>query len=325
MGWSIFVSRRLPEAGIDLLTKKCETVDIYPEETAPPRSELLRRVEDRDALLCLLSDDIDGEVMDAAGPALRVIANYAVGYDNIDVEAATERGIPVTNTPGVLTETTADLAWALLFAVSRRVAEADSYMREQEWPGWHPLQMLGMDITGRTLGIIGAGRIGSAMARKSAGFNMRVLYNAHHDRPELEEELGAELTSIDDVLRRSDFISLHVPLTEETHHLIGTAELKRMKETAVLVNTSRGAVVDESALLEALESGEIFGAGLDVFEYEPTLTEGLRELDNVVLTPHIGSASRATRSKMAEMAANSILTVLEDGQPENCVNPDVFA
>jgi lactate dehydrogenase-like 2-hydroxyacid dehydrogenase len=324
VAWSVYVTRRVPETGLELLRKNCETVDVYSGETAPGRGELLEGVRGRDGVLCLLSDQMDAEVMEAAGANLRVIANYAVGYDNIDVDAATGRGIAVTNTPGVLTETTADLAWALLFAAARRIPEADRYTRTGKWPGWGPMQMLGVDVTGATLGIVGAGRIGSAMARKSAGFGMSVLYHGHNDRPELERQLGARRAPLEEILKNSDFVSLHVPLTEQTHHLIGREELRWMKQTAVLVNTSRGAVVDEGALVEALREGQIFAAGLDVYEEEPELTPGLAELDNVVLTPHIGSGSRRTRAKMAQMAATGLITVLEGGRPENCVNPDVF-
>jgi lactate dehydrogenase-like 2-hydroxyacid dehydrogenase len=248
-----------------------------------------------------------------------------VGYDNIDVEAATERGIAVTNTPGVLTGTTADLAWALLFATARRITEADAYTRSGRWPGWGPLQMLGMEVSGRTLGVIGAGRIGSAMARRSVGFGMKVLYDAHNRCPELEDEIGARRLGREELLRKADFVSLHVPLTDETHHLIGPSELDMMKSSAVLINTSRGPVVDEEALVDALRRGSIFGAGLDVYEEEPQLTPALADLDNVVLTPHVGSGTRQTRSKMAEMAATSILTVLEGGEPENCLNPEVLS
>lgn len=324
MAWSVYVTRRVPETGLELLRKNCETVHVYDGETGPPREELLEAVRGRDGVLCLLSDRMDTEVMEAAGPNLRVIANYAVGYDNIEVGAATARGIAVTNTPGVLTETTADLAWALLFAAARRIPEADRYTRTGNWPGWGPMQMLGVDVTGATLGIVGAGRIGSAMAHKSAGFGMSVLYHGHNHRPELERQLDARRVPLEELLAQSDFLSLHVPLTERTRHLIGRQELELMKETAVLINTSRGPVVDEQALVEALREGQIFAAGLDVYENEPELTPGLAELDNAVLTPHVGSGSRRTRAKMAEMAATGLITVLEGGRPENCVNPEVF-
>ena len=324
MSGNVYVTRRIPDRGLELLRAGCDTVDVFPGDAPPTREELLAAVRGRDGILCLLSDRMDAAVMDAAGPGLKGIANYAVGYDNVDVAEATVRGIPVSNTPGVLTETTADLAWALLFTAARRIAEADRFVRSGEWKGWGPMQMLGVDVHGKTLGVVGAGRIGRAVARRAVGFGMKVLYCDMARCPELEESCGAVRTPLDQLIEEADFISLHVPLTEQTRHLVGARELRAMKRTAVLVNTSRGPVVDERALVEALRSGEIFAAGLDVYEDEPRLAPGLTELDNVVLAPHVGSGSRETRQKMAEMAAGSLLAMLEGRRPPNCVNPQVF-
>ncbi len=324
MSWRVFVTRPIPEPGLSMLREKCE-VELRETNRIPTKDEVLAGVEGKDALLCLLTDPVDAEVMDKSGRQLRVISNYAVGYDNIDVKAATERGIVVTNTPGVLTETTADLAWALLMSAARRIVEADRYMRGGHYHGWDPMLLLGYDIHGKTLGIIGFGRIGRAVARRAKGFNMRVLYYDVIRQPEeVEQELNATYTDIETILRESDFISLHTPLTRETHHLLDASAFKKMKKTAILINTSRGPVIDENALVEALRSGEIAYAGLDVFENEPDMAPGLADLDNVVLAPHIGSASHTTRAKMAEMAARNLLDVLEGRKPQNIVNPEVW-
>jgi lactate dehydrogenase-like 2-hydroxyacid dehydrogenase len=253
-----------------------------------------------------------------------MIANYAVGFNNVDVETATQKKIPVSNTPGVLTDTTAELAWALVFSVARRIVESDSFCRDGKFEGWGPMLMLGQDISKKTLGIIGAGRIGTAMALKSKGFDMNVLYVDQEHNQVLESELNAKKTDLSTLIAESDIISLHVPLTEETHHLIGEKELASMKETAVLVNTSRGPVIDEKALIQALEDNQIFGAGLDVYEQEPTIPKRLKQLDNVVILPHIGSATKDTRSKMAEMAAENMIQGLNGEKPDNCVNPELF-
>lgn len=324
MGWNVYVTRQIPDAGLEMLRGACARVDVHEGETAPSRDGLLKAVRGRDGLLCLLSDRIDAAVMDAAGPSLKGVANYAVGYDNVDVAVATARGIPVSNTPGVLTETTADLAWALMVASARRIAESDSFVRSGRWQGWGPKQMLGVDIHGKTLGIVGAGRIGQALGKRAVGFSMKVLYCDVGRCAEMEKACGARRVPLEELLRESDFVSLHVPLTAETQHLIGKRQFELMKETAVLVNTSRGPVVDEAALVEALRSGRIFGAGLDVYEEEPKLKPGLAELENVVLVPHIGSGSVETRQKMAEMAAANLLAMLKGQRPENCVNPEVF-
>jgi len=250
MGWNVYVTRRIPEAGIEMLRERCEVVGVNPEDRVLTREELLAAVVGRDGVLCLLTDRIDAEVMDRA-EGVKVFANYAVGYDNIDVAAATERGIVITNTPGVLTDATADLAWALLFSVARRVAEADRFTRAGKFTGWGPMMLLGGDITGRTLGIVGAGRIGQAVARRSVGFRMKVLYADPSPRPELEKDIGAKRVELDELLRESDFVSIHTPLTEETRHLISTRELELMKPTAYLINNARGPIVDEKALGQA--------------------------------------------------------------------------
>jgi len=319
----VYVTRRLPQPAIDMLEERFE-VEVYPEDRAIPREVLMEKVKGIDALLPLLTDKVDAEVMDAAGENLKIIANYAVGYDNIDVDAATKRKIAVTNTPGVLTETTADMAWALMFAVARRVVEADKFTRAGKFKGWGPMMFLGGDVYGKTLGVVGVGRIGSAVAKRAKGFNMRVLYTDVVRNKEIEKEVGAKKVELDELLRESDFVTLHVPLMPSTRHLIGERELKLMKKTAYLINTSRGPVVDERALVEALRKGEIAGAGLDVYENEPELSPGLAELDNVVLTPHIASASVETRTRMATLAAENIIAFFEGKRPPTIVNPEVL-
>lgn len=294
-------------------------VEVNKEDRVLKKEELIGAVEDVDALLCLINDVIDRDVINNA-KRLKIIANYGVGYNNIDIQEATRRGIIVTNTPGVLTHATADLAWGLLFAVARRIVESDKFTRAGKYMGWSPSLLLGMEVTGKTLGVIGAGRIGKAFARKSRGFDMRVLYYSRNRDIEFEKELDAEWVDKDTLLKESDFVSLHVPLTEETFHLIGEKELRLMKPTAVLINTSRGPVVDEKALVKALKKGWIWGAGLDVYENEPELEEELKYLDNVVLTSHIGSATEEARYKMAMMAARNVVSVLEGQGPINPVN-----
>ncbi|HID55069.1 TPA: D-glycerate dehydrogenase [Candidatus Poribacteria bacterium] len=319
----VYVTRKLPQPAIDMLEERFE-VEIYPEDRAIPREVLMEKVRGIDALLPLLTDKVDAEVMDSAGGSLKIIANYAVGYDNIDVEAATKRKIAVTNTPGVLTETTADMAWALMFAVARRVVEADKFTRAGKFKGWGPMMFLGGDVYGKTLGVVGVGRIGSAVAKRAKGFNMKVLYTDVRRNEEIEREVGAKKVELDELLRESDFVTLHVPLMPSTRHLIGERELKLMKKTAYLINTSRGPVVDEKALVEALKEGDIAGAGLDVYEDEPDLAPGLADLDNVVLTPHIASASVETRTRMATLAAENIIAFFEGKRPPTIVNPEVL-
>jgi glyoxylate reductase len=322
MEHTVYVTRPLPQPAIDLLRNECD-VDMNPADTAVTQHELVEKVNGKDGILCLLTDMIDERVIEAADRA-RVFANFAVGYDNIDVDAATSRGILVTNTPGVLTDTTAELAWALVFTAARRTAEADRFTREGRFVGWSPTLLLGQDITGKTLGVVGAGRIGTAFAEKSRGFRMKILYHDVEPNADFEKRTGGTYVSLDALLRQSDVISLHVPLTPTTLHLIGKDELDKMKNTAVLVNTSRGPVVDEQALAEALKTGQIAGAGLDVYEEEPKVNPALLTLDNVVLAPHIGSASVETRTKMAVMAAENLLAALRGEIPQNLVNPDAL-
>ncbi|MEN3184124.1 MAG: glyoxylate reductase [Atribacterota bacterium] len=320
---NVFITRRIPEEGIRIVMEHC-TVEVSDYDGVLPREMLLEKVRNRDGILCLLTDTIDREVMDAAGPSLRVIANYAVGYNNIDVEEATRRGIMVTNTPGVLTETTADLAWALMMSIARRIVEADKFVRAGKFRGWEPMLFLGTDVYGATLGLLGFGRIGQAMARRAKGFNMRVLYYDLVRAPfHVERELQVEFRPLPELLQEADFVSIHVPLTKDTYHLIGERELRMMKKEAYLINTARGPVVDEKALVRALKEGWIRGAALDVFENEPEVEPELLELDNVVLAPHIGSASYATRTKMAIMAAENLVRALRGEIPPNLVNPEV--
>lgn len=319
----VYITRELPERGLKKILERFDA-EVWPEYGPPPKQIIVEKVRDVDALVTLLSDKIDAEVFNAASK-LKIIAQMAVGFDNIDVEEATRRGIYVTNTPGVLTETTADFAWALLMAIARRVVEADRYVREGKWKvGWHPSMLIGRDIYGATLGLIGAGRIGSAVARRAKCFNMKILYYDVVRNPQIEKEAGAVFVPLDTLLRESDFISIHVPLTKETYHLIDAEKLKLVKKTAYLINTSRGPVVDEKALYEALKEERLAGAALDVFEQEPLPVDSpLLKLNNIILTPHIASASYETRSRMAEMVAENLIAFFDGKVPPNLVNPDV--
>ena len=321
---NVYVTRQLFPEAMEILEAVASVEVFEGVDNAIPRDLLLEKVKDVDGLLPLLTEKIDGELMDA-GEKLKVIGNYAVGFNNIDTEAATERGVYVTNTPGILTETTADAAFALLMAVARRIPEADRYIRAKGWiHAWGPKMYMGSDVHGKTLGILGMGRIGSAMAKRAKGFDMDVVYHDVYRREDLEAELGITYMPRDDVMRSADFLSLHVPLTPETHHMMGAEELASMKETAFLINTSRGPVVDEKALADALKKGVIAGAGLDVFETEPVSHESpLLGLDNIVLTPHLASGSIETRTKMATTAATNIVSVLQGRVPPNLVNPGV--
>lgn len=323
LSYKVFITRRVPEAGLELLQRHCERLDITPHDRPASRQEILRGVAGCDGVMCHLTDRIDEEVLAAAGPSCRVFANYAVGYNNIDVAAATRRGIVVTNTPGVLTETTADLAWSLMMSVARRIVESDKFFRTGRWDGWGPMQFLGHDVHGATLGVVGPGRIGQAVARRATGFGMRILYTSRSDSPEMAA-LGATREDLDALLSQSDFVSLHVPLTEQTRHLIGRRELDLMKPSAYLINTARGPVVDEAALVQALREKRIAGAGLDVYENEPTPAPGLTELDNVVCVCHLGSATEATRSRMSAMAAENLLAAMQGRMPPNPVNPEAM-
>lgn len=319
---TVYVTRLIPNDGMRLLYEKCEVV-VNPHDRVITRQELLDNVKGKDALLSLLTERIDAEVMDA-NPNLKVIANYAVGFNNIDIAAATERGIPVSNTPGVLTDITADFAWTLLMAVARRVVEGDRMTRAGKFVGWAPMLLLGQDVHHKTLGVVGFGRIGQAMAKRARGFDMRVLYYDVNQMPEVATQLGAEYRDLDALLRESDFITLHVDLNEHTHHLIGERELDLMKPNAYLINSARGPVVDEAALVRALAEEKIAGAGLDVFEEEPRLAPGLADLDNVVIAPHIASATRETRGAMARIAAENVIAALEGKKPPAIVNPEVW-
>jgi glyoxylate reductase len=321
----VFVARVIPSDGLDLVTGATEAT-VWPDDLPPPRDELLRSIEGCDGVLTLLTDRVDGEFLDRAGPGLKVVSNYAVGFDNIDVPECTRRGIPVGNTPGVLTETTADLAFALLMAAARRLPEAGRYVRDGKWKTWGPMLLLGPDVHGGTIGIVGFGRIGQAVAKRAAGFGMTILYHDVNRLPdEVTAPLGAQYVPIEELLARSDFVSLHVNLTPETRHLIDAAALRRMKPTAILVNTSRGPVVDGAALASALRDGVIGGAGLDVTDPEPIpMDDPLVGLDNCLIVPHIASASRATRGKMAQMAAANLLAGLRGERLPTPVNPEVY-
>lgn len=313
----VLVTREIPEAGLRLLEGFGVTVL---SEAPPGRGELLEAARGASGVLSTVTEKIDAEFMDAAGDGLKVIANLAVGYDNVDLEAAKERGIVVTNTPGVLDETTADVAFMLLLAASRRLGESERILRAGKWEWWGPKLFTGPDVWGKKLGIVGMGRIGQAVARRARGFGMEILYNNRSRNEDAENELGARYLELDELLETVDFVSVHTPLTEETRHLIGATELEKMKPEAVLVNTSRGPVVDEAALAEALAESRIFAAGLDVYEEEPKVHPKLLELENVVLAPHIGSGSIETRDRMATLAAENLTAVLRGEEPKTPVN-----
>ena len=315
----VFVTRKIPEKGLVLVRDFCE-VDLWEDDLPPSREELLKRIRGMDGILSLLTDRIDGEIMDAAS-SLRVISNMAVGVDNIDVDAASSRKIPVGNTPGAMTDATADLTFALMMAAARRIVEGERYVREGHWKTWSPQLLLGADFAGATWGIIGFGRIGQAVARRAQGFGLRVIYHDTAARP----LFNAEPAELEVLLRTSDFISLHVPLTPETHHMISSRTLSKMKPSAVLVNTSRGPVVDPGALYSALKSKKIFAAALDVTEPEPLPADHpLLELSNCLIVPHLGSASTRTRDQMAYLAAQNLIAGLQGEQLPNCANPEVY-
>jgi glyoxylate reductase len=321
----VFVSRVIPEDGLAPVRDAADAT-IWPNDMPPSREDLLTAIEGCDGVLTLLTDRVDDEFLDRAGPQLKVVSNFAVGFDNIDVPACTRRGIPVGNTPGVLTDTTADLAWALLMAAARRLAEGDRYVRASRWKTWGPMLLLGPDVHGSTLGIVGFGRIGQAVARRAAGFGMTILYHdvQRADRA-VETAYGARFVTLDELLAQSDYVSLHVNLTPETKHLMNAEKLSWMKPSAVLVNTSRGPVVDQKALYEALRDGVIFAAALDVTDPEPIPTDDpLLTLDNCLVVPHIASASRATRGKMASMAAANLLAGVRGERLPTPVNPEVY-
>jgi len=322
--FKIYVTRQIPQAGIDLLSRIAE-VEINPDDQPLPRAVLIEKAAQCDGVLGLLTDQIDAEFFQAA-TNLKGYANYAVGYDNIDVPEATRRGIPVSNTPGVLTDATAECAWALIFSVARRIVETDRIMRSGQWSGWGPLQFIGGDIRGKTLGIVGAGRIGTATALMSQGFGMEVLYTSSSGRQNkvLNSKLNARLVSFEEMLAQADFISIHSPLTDQTRHMFDAQAFSKMKKTAYLINTARGPIIHEDDLVNALRAKEIAGAGLDVYENEPAMAPGLEELDNVVVLPHIGSATISSRTDMSTLAARNLIAMLEGREPETCLNPEIF-
>ena len=318
----VFATHRLFEPARKILQEHCEA-EYWEKPERPPREEVLRRVKEKEALVCLLTEKVNDELLQAASK-LKIAANVAVGFDNIDVAACTKGGVVATNTPGVLDETTADFAWMLLMAVARRLLEGDAMARSGNWKGWDLDQLVGTDVWGKTLGIVGFGRIGRAMARRASGFQMKVIYgDAVRATPNVEKELGAEYRDMNALLAEADFVSLHTPLLPETRGLFNAEKFGRMKRTAFLINTARGPVVDEAALVAALEGRKIAGAALDVFEKEPTIHPGLRR-PNVVLAPHIASASLETRTKMACMAAENVVALLQGRRPANILNPEVL-
>jgi len=318
----VYSTHQLFEEARKILDSNCD-MQYWTDSERPPRDEVLRRVTDKEGLICLLTEKINDEFLRSA-PKLRIASNVAVGYDNIDVDACTKRGVVATNTPGVLDETTADFAWTLLMAVARRVAEGEALARSGNWKGWNLDQLCGADVWGKTLGIVGFGRIGRSVARRASGFQMRVIYtDAVRVSEEIERSLNAEFRDMNSLLGESDFVSLHVPLLPETRGLFDAPKFFRMKPTAFLINTSRAPVIEEAALVSALENNKIAGAALDVFENEPFLHPGLKR-PNVVLTPHIASASIETRTKMAVMAANNIVALFKGQRPPNILNPDTF-
>lgn len=324
MSGKVFVTRRLPPLCMEKLENAPEITElkVNPHDRPMTRAELEEAVKWADGLLAQLVDTIDGDLLDL-NPDLKIVANYAVGYNNINVAACTARGIPASNTPGVLTETTADLTWALLMDAARRISEGDRYMRAGKYKAWAPQLLLGQDVFGKTIGIVGLGRIGMAVARRAKGFNMKVLYNDIHEM-EHAKEVDGKFVDLDILLKESDYISLHPFLDEKTTHMIDERELKMMKDTAILVNASRGPVINENMLVKALKEGWIAGAALDVYEREPEMEEGLAELDNAVLAPHLGSASIETRTAMGIMAADNIIAVLKGEKAPTCLNPEVL-
>lgn len=319
----VYVTRKIPPSGLELLRQHCEVV-IWDGELPTPQDVLLREVAQADGLLTMLSDRVDAALFDAA-PNLKVISNYAVGYDNIDVAAATKRGIPVGNTPGVLTDASADHAFALMLAAARRLGEAERYVHDGQWKTWHPTKLLGRDVYGATLGIVGFGRIGQAVARRATGFNMRIVYTGGSSAGDVAAEIGAQAVDLETLLRESDFVSLHVPLTPDTKNMIGTEQFALMKDTAILINTARGSVVDSAALVTALQEGQIAYAALDVTEPEPIpMDDPLLALDNCLIVPHLGSATVTTRDRMGVIAAENILAGLNGEKLPHCVNPQVY-
>lgn len=321
---NIYVTRQIPEEGLKMLRDAFGEIEVNPHDRVLTRAELLEAIKGRDGILSLLTDNMDAEAMDAIGPQCKIISNYAVGYNNIDVAAASERQIMVTNTPGVLTDTTADCAISLMFAAARRIVEADDYMRSGKFKGWAPMLLLGKEVTGMTLGILGAGRIGENVAKKMSSFNMKILYTDLNGNPELDA-LGGKKVDLETLCRESDYISVHVNLCEDTHHLIGEKQFSLMKPTATVINTSRGPVLDEVSLVAHLKANSHFYVGLDVFEDEPAMKSGLSECHNAIIIPHLGSATIETRAKMSTMAAQNLIDALTNKTPQFLVNKDAFA
>jgi len=321
---NIYVTRMIPQQNLDAL-RAVHNVEVNPHDRALTHEELLNAVRGRDAVITLLTDTVDAAVLDAAGPQCRIFANYAVGFNNFDVAAATARKVVMTNTPGVLDDATATHAWALLLATARRISEAERYVRAGRWEGWAPMAFIGQDIEHKTLGVAGLGRIGTKFARKAKAFDMKVIYTDAQPNRALEDELGATFVDKETLLRESDFLSLHLPLLPQTRHYLGAPEFALMKRTAILINAARGPLIDERALLTALRDKVIWGAGLDVFENEPDLAEGLSALENVVIVPHIASATIETRIAMGNIAVGNVLSVLKGERPKNCVNPEVLS
>lgn len=322
----VFVTRRIPENGSETLLQYFgpNEVDIFDDDAPIPRETLLEKVRGVEGVFALLTERIDDEFLDAAGDSLRIVANMAVGHDNIDVPACTKRGVIVTNTPGVLTETTADLTWTLILGAARRAGESERFLRDGRWQYWSPTLMLGVDVYEGTLGIYGMGRIGQAVAKRAKGFDMRVLYhNRNRVSEEIEKECDATYVDLPTLLAESDVLSLHCPLSAETRHAFGAEQFRAMKSSAVFINTTRGPVVDEAALANALHSEDIFAAGIDVFEKEPKIHPDLLTCERAFLLPHIGSSTHATRGKMAQIAADNLVAVLSGGAPLTCVNPGV--
>lgn len=317
----IFITRLIPDLGLDLVKKHFPTPEVWTHDLPPTREQLLQKVRGVDALLCLLTERIDAELMDAIGSQVKVISSMSVGVDHVDLTEATRRGIPIGNTPGVLTDATADQAFALLLAAARRITEAERFLRAGKWVTWSPSLLLGADMVGSTLGIVGFGRIGQAVAKRAQGFDMRVIY---HD-PTAEPAYGAEHVDLDTLLRESDFVSIHVPLTKDTRHLVNAEFLSKMKPNAVLVNTARGGVLDQAALYNALKSNQIFAAALDVTDPEPLpMDSPLLELENCLIVPHLGSASKRTRDQMSLLAAQNLIAGLNGERLPHCANPDVY-
>jgi lactate dehydrogenase-like 2-hydroxyacid dehydrogenase len=320
---NVYITRMIPQETIDEL-KKLHDVEVNELDRALTREELLKAVKGRDAIISLLTDTIDGDVLDSAGPQCKIVANYAVGFNNFDLKAATERGVVMTNTPGVLDDATATHAWALLLTTARRISESERYVRDGKWEGWAPMAFIGQDVDGKTLGVAGLGRIGKKFAKKGIAFDMDIIYTNEHRDLAFEKEFNARFVDKETLLKESDYLSLHLPLLADTKHYIGEKELGKMKPTAILINAARGPLIDEKALVQALKNKVIFAAGLDVFEDEPKLAPGLVELENAVIVPHIASATIQTRLAMGKIAINNVISVLNGEAPQTCINPEVL-